>query len=211
LAEYKNDASRAGLVEAVKDKDSKVRRAAITGLAAFKDKRLAELFTNIINSDPSYYAVAEAAKALGQTGAPGAFDTLTALLKQDSWQETIRGGALNGLAALKDPSALEIGLKYAAPGNRASLRGTAFLMLANIGKGNDQVLKTLTDALKEPAPQILFSAVQSIGVLGDPRAAPALEELLKNLPPGIPEGIAKQFVGGLINQLKNKKPPDNKD
>jgi hypothetical protein len=43
------------------------------------------------------------------------------------------------------------------------------------------------------------------------RAAPALEELLKNLPPGIPEGIAKQFVGGLINQLKIRMPSDNKD
>jgi aminopeptidase N len=210
LAEYKTDASRAGLLEAVKDKDSKVRRAAIVGLAAFKDKGLAELFTNIIKSDRSYYAVAEAAKALGQTEAPGAFDTLNALLKQDSWQDTIKGGALSGIAALKDPSALEIGLKYAAPGNRVGLRGTAFQMLATIGKGDERALKTLTDALKEPSPQIMFSAVQAIAVLGDPRGAPALEELLKNLPPGIPEGIAKQFVGGLIDQLKNKKPSDSK-
>ena len=84
-------------------------------------------------------------------------------------------------------------------------------MLTTVGKGDERALKTLTDALKEPSPQILFSAVQAIGSLGDPRATPALEELLKNLPPGIPEGLAKQFVGGLINQLKNKKPSDNKD
>jgi len=44
----------------------------------------------LINSDPNYYAVTEAAKAFGQTEAPSAFDTLTALLKQDSWQDTIR-------------------------------------------------------------------------------------------------------------------------
>ncbi|HEY6400687.1 MAG TPA: M1 family aminopeptidase, partial [Blastocatellia bacterium] len=198
LAEYKTDASRAGLLEAVKDKNSKVRRAAIAGLANFKDKGLAELFTSVINSDPSYYVVVEAAKALGQTEAPGAFDTLSALLKQDSWQDTIRGGALNGIAALKNPSALEIGLKYAAPGNRASLRGTAFQLLATVGKGDERALKTLTDALKDTSPQILFGAVQAIGVLGDPRATPALEEFLKNLPPGIPEGVARQFVGELI-------------
>jgi aminopeptidase N len=211
LAEYKTDASRAGLLEAAKDKDSKVRRAAITGLAAFKDKRLAGLFTGIINSDPSYYVVAEAAKALGQTEAPDAFDTLSPLLKQDSWQDIIKGGALSGIAALKNPNALEIGLRYAAPGNRMSLRGTAFQMLATIGRGDERALKALTDALKEPSPQIMFSAIQAIGALGDPRAAPALEELLKNLPPGIPEGMLKQFVGGLIDQLKNKKPSDNKN
>jgi aminopeptidase N len=206
LAAYKNDASRAGLLEAVKDKDSKVRRAAITGLAAFKDKQFAELYINIINSDPSYYVVAEAAKALGQTEAPGALDTLSALLKQDSWQDAIRGGALSGIAALKTPGAMEIGLKYAAPGNRVSLRATAFQMLATVGKGDERALKTLTDGLKDPSLQVVFSAVQAIGALGEQRAIPALEELIKNPPPGIPEGMAKQFVGGVINQLNNKKP-----
>jgi aminopeptidase N len=211
LAEFKTETAKAGLLEAVRDKDSRVRRAAITGLAAFKDKKLVELFTGLINNDPSYYVVAEAAKALGQTEAPGAYDTLIGLMKQDSWQETIRAGALNGLAALKDQRALDLGLKYAAPGNRPVMRATALQMLATIGKGNDQVLKALTDALKDPSPQILFGAVQAIGTLGDPRAIPALEEFLQNLPPGIPEGIAKQFVGGLITRLKNNKPAENKD
>jgi aminopeptidase N len=205
LAQFKTDIAKAGLLEAVKDKDSRIRRVAIAGLAGFKDKQLAGLFTGIINSDPSYFAVAEAAKALGQSGAPSAFETLDGLLKQESWRETIRGGALAGLAALKDPRALDLALKYAAPGNNQSLRAAAFPLLAAIGKGNDRALALLTEALKDGSPQLMFNAMQSLAAMGDPRAIPALEELLKNLPAGIPEGAARPLINGVIMQLKNSK------
>src|ERR1051325_5349850 len=53
LFEFKTDAARAALVEATKDKDSRVRREAIKGLAGFLDPKLADLYKGIINSDPS--------------------------------------------------------------------------------------------------------------------------------------------------------------
>lgn len=207
LAEVKIDASRAALLEAVKDKDSRVRREAIKGLAVFKDSKLADLFTKIIDTDQSYFAVAEAARALGQTGSPQAYDVLANVMKTPSWQSTTQAGALGGLAALKDPRSLDAGLKYAAPGNPTTLRGAAFQTLAEVGKGNDAALNVLLSALKEKSLQIKFNALQSLGKLGDQRAIPALEEFAKapDLPP-----FAKQFVGGIINQLKNAKPPDEK-
>src|SRR5258706_6977218 len=107
LAAFKNDASRASLIEAVKDKDSRIRREAIKGLAAFKDPKLADLFVKIINTDPSYFAIAEAARAIGQSGSPQAYGVLAESLKLESWQGTIRAGVLGGFAALKDPRALE--------------------------------------------------------------------------------------------------------
>jgi aminopeptidase N len=211
LSQFQTDSGRAGLLEAVKDKDSRIRRAAITGLAAFKDKQLAGLFTNIARTDPSYFAVSEAAKALGRTGDPSAFDTLVELLKQDSWQETVRGGALGGLAALNDPRSLDLAFKYARPGNPTSLRSVAFSMLGEAGKNDPRTLEVLTAATKEPSMMLVYGAVQALGKLGDARAIPALESLQKNLPAGIPEGFARLFIGGLINQLKNSKPADTKD
>ncbi|HLG17989.1 MAG TPA: M1 family aminopeptidase [Blastocatellia bacterium] len=203
LAEFRNDASRAALLEAVKDKESRVRREAIKALAAFRDPKLAGLFINIINTDQSYFAVSEAATALGRTGAPEAYDVLVATLKQDSWQDTILAGAMSGLAALKDARALDIALKHAAPGNRATVRASAFNMLGEIGKGNDRALEILTSALKEESLQTVFAALQAVGSLGDARAIPALEELAKKPPAGVPEGMARQFIGGVINRLKN--------
>lgn len=208
LAALRTDATRAGLIQAVGDKDSKIRREAIKGLAQLKDPKLGDLFVKIINTDPSYFAVAEAARALGQSGAPQAYDVLAAAMKMPSWQSTIQAGALGGLAGLKDPRALEAGLKYSTPGNPASLRGASFQVLAEIGKGNDRALETLLSALKEKSLQIRFNALQAIGKLGDPRAIPALEELIKasDVPP-----FARPMITGAINQLKNAKKEGQKE
>jgi aminopeptidase N len=213
LSEHKNDAARAALIEAVKDKDSRIRRQAIQGLGGFKDAALADLYINVINTDPSYYAVAEAAAALGMSGSPRAYDVLIATLGKPSWQDTIRAGAMSGLAWLRDPRALEAAFKYAAPGNVATVRASAFHIIAEAGKKDDRALQFLTAALKEQSSQVLVSAIQALGTLGDPRAIPALEEFLKGpLPAGMPEAMAKPFVGGVINMLKNaRKPEGNKD
>jgi aminopeptidase N len=202
LSEFKNDASKAALVEAAKDKDSHVRRAAIDGLGAFKDPALADLFIKVINTDPSYFAVSDAARALGQTGSPRAYDALMEMLKQDSWHDTIRGGSMAGLAALKDPRALEIALRYAAPGHGASLRAAAYAVLGESGKGNEQAFKLLTDALKSEGLtfELDIAALQALAALGDPRAIPVLEEFQKR--PDLP-GPARPFIQGFITRLKN--------
>jgi HEAT repeat protein len=90
-------------------------------------------------------------------------------------------------------------LKYAGPGNPASLRGAAFMVLAESGKGNDRALNILTAALKEPSEQLVFNALQALGGLGDPRALPALDELVKrtDLP-----GFAKPLITATINRIK---------
>jgi aminopeptidase N len=208
LAWLKNAASRSALLEAVKDKDSRIRREAIKGLGALKDPQLAGLFVTIINTDPSYFAVAEAARALGESGSPEAYDVLIGAMKTESWQETIRAGVLGGLGALKDPRGLEAGLKYAAPSNPTSLRTAAFQVLAQAGKGNDRVLEILTSALKEKSFQIKFAAIQALAKLGDKRAIPALEEMLKS--PDLP-AFGKQIITGAINQINNAKKEGEKE
>jgi aminopeptidase N len=200
LSGLKTEGSRQALLEALKDKESRIRRAAIQGLGALKDPKLADLYTGITKTDPSYFAIADAARALGESGAPQAYDALLALLNQDSWQDTIRGGAIGGLAALKDPRALDVALKYAAPGNRAGVRSPAFELLAEVGKGNDRALEILTAALKEPSRQTGFSAIRALGTLADPRSIPALEEFAKR--PDFPP-FAMQMVSMTINRIKN--------
>jgi HEAT repeat protein len=192
----------------LKDRDSRIRREAIKGLAAYKDPKLDGLFVKIINTDPSYFAIAEAARALGQSGSPQAYDVLAGALKLESWQGTIRAGVLGGFAALKDPRALEAGLKYATPANPASLRNAAFQILGEAGKGNDRALETLLSVLKEKLLQTRFNALHAIGKLGDQRAIPALEELAKSS--DIP-AFGKQIITGAINQIKNPKKEGQKE
>jgi aminopeptidase N len=201
LAEFKTPEAEQALLESLKDKDSRVRHAAVEGLGSYKDAKLVDTFTSLIKTDPSYFVVSASAHGLGQTGDPRAYQILMDTMGRDSWAETIRAGAMRGLAALKDPHALEIGLKYAQPGNPESIRGPALTILGQIGKGNDQVLDILTAALKEPSEQVVFSALQAIAILGDRRALPALDELSHRADlAGM--GFARPIILGVINKLK---------
>jgi aminopeptidase N len=208
LAELKTNAARAALIEAAKDKDSHIRREAMRGLGQFNDPKLADVFITAINTDPSYFVIAEAARALGKSNAPQAYDALNKALKMESWADTILAGALGGLGALKDPRAIELMIQYAAPGNRASVRVAAIQALAEVGKGNERVYQALLAAMQDRSLDVVFNTLQAIGELGDPRAIPVLEGLLNNPPPGVPRGPFRQVVSGVIEKLKN---PPKKD
>jgi aminopeptidase N len=199
LAEFKTPESAQTLLETLNDKDSRVRQAAVEALGRYKDPRFVDTFTNLIKTDPSYFVVAESARALGKTGDGRAYAVLMETMGRDSWGDTVRGGALGGLAALKDPRALETALKYASPGNSEGLRAAAFSVLGESAKGNDRALNILTAALKERSEQVVFGAVQALVGLGDQRAIPPLEELSKR--PDLP-GFVRPLITGAINRIK---------
>ncbi|MGH9760067.1 MAG: HEAT repeat domain-containing protein, partial [Blastocatellia bacterium] len=196
-----DDSAKSTLLSALKDKDSRVRGEAVQHLGSLKDKSLAPTFTELIKSDPSYLVVSRAAIGLGQTGSSDGYPVLMSLMNENSWQDNLRGAAMRGLAALKDPRVLDMALKYAAPGHTEGLRGASFLALAQVGKGNDQATNLLIGALKEPSEQVVFAAVQALGELGDARAIPAIEELETR--PDLP-GFVKPFLDNVINGIKNK-------
>jgi aminopeptidase N len=200
LSGFKTDSSRTSLIDAANDKDSRIRREAIKGLAVLKDPRLADMFIKAMNSDPSYFAVAEAARALGQTGSPKAYDVLTTALNLESWQGTIRTGVLGGLAELKDARTLESALKYSTPGNPSNVRSAAFQLLAEIGKGNDRAFEALISVLKDKSLQSRFNAIEALAKLGDQRAIPALEELARSS--DIP-AFGKSIIAGAIEKIRN--------
>jgi aminopeptidase N len=199
LAEFKAPESEQTLLQTLSDKDSRVRQAAVEALGRYKDAKLVDTFTNLIRTDPSYYVVAESARSLGKTGDGRAYAVLMQAMNRDSWADTIRGGALGGLAELKDPRALATALKYAEPGNSEGLRAAAFSVLGGSAKGSDRALNILVEALQERSEHIVFGAVQALVALGDQRAIPALEELSKR--PDLP-GFARLVITGAISRLK---------
>jgi aminopeptidase N len=199
LGAVNDPAAEQALFQAAKDKDSRVRRAAVGGLVRYQDPQVAALLTNLTKTDPSYFVIADAAAGLGTLHSPDAYNVLVGLLAESSWQDTIRGGALRGLAALKDPRALDLALKYSQPGSEPALRAVAFGILAQYGKGNEQAFKILLAAIGEPSEQIVFAAMQAVGVLGDARALPALEDLRKRT--DFP-GEAREILEAEIARLK---------
>jgi aminopeptidase N len=170
------------LLAATRDTNARVRARAVTALAASGDPALAETYQKLIH-DPSYAVIKAAALALGQTKSTGAYDSLVKLIDAPSWRDTIKVSALNGLAALGDKRALELGLKYYAVGNRPAVRTAALSLLGSTGKDDPRVFPILSALLTEAAEKrnfgIFSGAAEAIVLLGDERGLNLFQELTK--------------------------------
>jgi aminopeptidase N len=204
LAQLKGEAAKLALSARVRgEADSRVRREVIRGLGQYKDAQLADSFIYAVKNDPSYFVVADAARALGETHSPKAYDALMSALQAPSWQDTILAGVLGGLAALNDPRAIDIAMKYAAPNNRPSVRSAALQALAHSAKTNDKAFQALAAGLKDRSLEVVFNTIGALSALGDPRAIPLLEELASHPPNGIPSGAFNQIINEAINRIKH--------
>jgi HEAT repeat protein len=199
--------ARDALLAATKDRDARVRARAVTSLAATKDATLADTYAQLIN-DQSYGVIRAAAVALGQTKSAAAYDALVKLINQASWRDTIRASSLNGLAALGDKRALELGFKYSIAPNYTGVRGAALTLLGNTGNDDSRTLAALTAALNEGIERSnfgLFSgAAGALVALGDPHGVAVFDEAIKKA------GPSSQFTGALTNfqqRLKAKLAP----
>lgn len=161
---------------AAKDKNSSVRAAAIAALGRTKDAKYAGIYRTALN-DQSYGVIDSAATALAQTGDKTAYDALIKLANSDSWKDRIRLAGLQGLAALGDKRALDLGFKYMDKSYSPSVRTNALGVLASSGKGDARIypllLENFKQSLEENAFQEIFGGLQSFVKLADPRGQEA--------------------------------------
>ncbi len=174
-----DDATIQTLLKAAKDKNSQVRGNAISVLSATKDKKYADLYISSLK-DQSYFVVNQAALALGRTGDQRAYDALTKMLGEKTWKNRVEVSALNGLAALGDKRALENAIKYVNDNNTSSgVRNSALGVIAATGKGDSRVYPLLfgnfKTALDNDNLQGIFTGIQAIAKLGDPRGQEAFD------------------------------------
>jgi aminopeptidase N len=208
LAAFQGETVKLALLTGAKDAKSAVRREAIKALGQLKDKELADFFIGVIGSDQSYYVIGDAARALGATGSPKAYDVLVKTLDAPSDKDVIRAAAMDGLNALNDPRALELALKYAAAPHTENVRAAAIQVAAKFGAKTealrDRLLQLFTAPLKgEGMIQLKFTAIGALGQLGDPRAIPALEAVTideATLGPAAP--FFRQFIQGTLARLR---------
>ncbi len=101
--------AREGLIKLLAHAKPQVRRAALESLGNFHkdEKAIAAVRAVVEKGDASYYAEAAAIGAYGRLGAADAKALLEKTLERDSHNDVIRENAINGLAALEDPSVLK--------------------------------------------------------------------------------------------------------
>jgi aminopeptidase N len=166
------------LTTAAKDNNSLVRAAAISGLGALRDAKYADIFLAALN-DRSYGVIDSASVALGKTKDARGYDALVKLTTASSWKSRILFAGLNGLAALGDKRALDLGFKYTDKSYPSSIRSNALQVLAAAGKGDARVFPLLIEnfkkALEKNDFQSIFNAFHGFALLSDPRGQEAFD------------------------------------
>lgn len=97
---------REAIARALRTHDDAFRIDVLHSLGASRDASLADLVETLIDTKPRPRVLRAAAIALGNLGGPRAFDRLASLLRHRD--ATARAGAVDGLAILGDPRAVEL-------------------------------------------------------------------------------------------------------
>jgi len=168
------------LIAGLKTKHPKARRAVVKALGEFRDEEVAKALIGALDEgDPSYFVEGEAARSLGKTRSPKAFDVLKKNLRKESFNETIRIGVLDGYAELKDVQAIPIIIEWTRYGKPHPAREAATKALGKLGEGKPEVTDHLTHLLDDPWFRIRLEATVALGELLDPKAVGALERLIE--------------------------------
>jgi len=166
------------LVGALATAHPKVRRAVVDAVGAFKTTAAVEALKPIALKDASYVVEGEAARALGRTRQPSAFDTLIDVLDRPSWYDVIRAGAIDGLASLRDDRAtphLLARIRYGQPPRARRAAILALPKLSSDRKGRE----TLEQLLDDADPIVRIDVVRALADIGDVKARGPLRERLE--------------------------------
>ncbi|MGO9838115.1 MAG: M1 family aminopeptidase [Polyangiaceae bacterium] len=156
----------------------KVRRAIIEALGQFRTSKALEAIRPYALRDDSYLVEAEAARALGRTRQPGAFDTLVDLLDRPSWFDVVRAGAIDGLAALRDDRAVPHMAARIRYGHPPRARRAAVMSLPKLASDR-KAREALEQLLDDGDPLLRVDVVRALGELGDAKARPSLRDRLE--------------------------------
>jgi aminopeptidase N len=173
--------ARSALIEALSHAQPKVRRAVATALGNYRDAEVATALIPVGQRDPSYFVRAAALHALGKTRDARGFDVLSAAAKERTWNGTVEGGAVRGLAELADARAMGPVLDAARPENDEGVRRSAVWGIGRIGElvesERTRAVGALDQLLGDATFMVQVTALQSAEALGDARLLPPLDHL----------------------------------
>ncbi len=214
LAEIQLDQSIAVLVAKVNDPDPRVRRAIVSCLGNLKTAASLAAVQNIATAgDASYYVENSACAALGnlvlapslQDSKEAVIQLLTEVLETRSgWNETVRSGAIAGLAKISDSAeAMQQVLKYTAAGIPQPLRLSAIRALGGISaQQSPPTVAKILDRLQELAREPFFlTQVSVVTALRQMTTIKAIR-VLQSIATGSPDGRVKRIADEAIQVVQ---------
>jgi aminopeptidase N len=181
-----------------------VRRAVVVALGSFKDESVAAVLAPIVSGEAgedSVFVRADAAVSLGKTGSALAFDALKSALAVDSWQQTVRVGALNGLAELGDERAVQLAADFAGEDAVFESRPAAFSALGRLGVKHAAAMDCLHRiAETEDAAQFTLR-MAVVGALGEAKKKESVP-VLNRLKGTAYDGRVKRIISETIDSIQ---------
>ena len=224
LATLKLDQAVEGLLQALKDKHPRVRRASVSALGSVKTQASYKALKTVVEKgDPSYYVEADAARALGKVGAAAVNDNVTngkangksrdkkvlklletVLKERAGWNEVVRGGAIGGLSQFKSSEdALNVILQYTEPGVPQALRLGAIRALGTIStnqsKPNIERILEKLDALSRES--FFLTQVSVVGALAQMETLQAIG-VLQALGDSTPDGRVRRRAEEAVQKVQ---------
>ncbi len=169
----------AALIAAARDVKSSVRRAAFSALGVLKGDDVVTAIRAGLN-DSSYSVVEAALRSLASADSAHALATIDRYLTMPSFLDGISNTALALLGRFDSVRALTLALQKARYGHPMFTRHTALNVLGKYGKGRRDVLEFCATLLKDKNVGVRFSAISTLGEIGDQSVIPALETIANN-------------------------------
>ncbi len=184
LGEVGTPAARDALLSSLSEKDSRVRVGSYEALGRFKNDDAAfAALKRAYEDEDKFYPAAAAAKALGSTRHPKAFETVVAGMDRESHYEVIAAGAAEGLVALRDERGIDALVQRTRYGEPEMRRYAMAIALGRLGRQLDarrlEVLEHLASLTKDRNLRTKLGAIEGLGELGSPLAIPILETIVE--------------------------------
>lgn len=174
-----------GLIAGVDLENAKARRAVVSALGQFRDPRAGTALLDLVRQgDASYFVQSAALASLGRCSGAEAVEELRLQLRDAAerrdWHDIIALGAVQGLAAARDESALDDILALARDRSRYwNARVTSIRAAAEIGANRPHLAPRLVDELvpflDDPRVLVQQRCTGALLALGHPGALGALQ------------------------------------
>jgi HEAT repeat protein len=152
------------LQKALRDSDARVRRSAALALGEAGGRGTAEALRAAVEKDKAEDVAAVAAHALGRLGAPGAAEFLKAQLPRESrWWESVRLGALLGLAELEDPALVPVFRPYVETTHTAEVRLAALDGWSRAAPADEALAARLRGLVHDRTSNVRAAAIGKLG------------------------------------------------
>lgn len=206
LGEMRSDRAYQALASLVNVEHPKVRRAVVRALGEFRTEKCAKLLTSLLEKgDASVLVEAELARSAGRTRQALVYDTLVLALGRTSWRDTVRIGAIDGLAKLRDERALPLIDTFAEERHPVGTRRAAVAALAEFGEGKRTVRERLEQLLEgKDDPYFLPEVLRALVKLKDPAAIGPIAKLLERSL----DGRVRRHAREALRDLRQKEHPD---